>query len=101
MSGRLPPKLSDSIFLSLKTSTTMATSSPPPPPRAASRTPCAYFAQGKCRNGSACGFYHAPREDLAKHPTPCRFFLQNACTAGELCRVPEGNSGFDQRAANS
>lgn len=62
----------------------MATPAPPSAPRSggASKTPCFYFAQGKCRNGAACGFYHAPREDLAKSPLPCRFYLWNACAAG-------------------
>ncbi|KAJ0392797.1 hypothetical protein P43SY_003727 [Pythium insidiosum] len=48
--------------------------------------PCVFYAQGKCRNGSACRFFHAEREELAKSPVPCRFFLQNACTAGRDCR---------------
>lgn len=53
-----------------------------------SKTPCAFFAQGKCRNGAACSFYHAPREDLAVSPLPCKFFLQNACKAGAFFMYP-------------
>lgn len=45
---------------------------------------CSFFAQGKCRNGSSCKFFHAAREDLAKSPLPCKFFLQGACKAGAL-----------------
>lgn len=64
----------------------MATTAPSAAPTsaAASKTPCSFFAQGKCRNGAACNFYHAPREDLAVSPLPCKFFLQNACKAGAL-----------------
>ncbi|KAF1319638.1 E3 ubiquitin-protein ligase makorin-1, partial [Globisporangium splendens] len=51
-----------------------------------SRTPCSFFALGKCRNGANCSFYHAPREDLAVSPLPCKFFLQNACKAGRECK---------------
>lgn len=55
-------------------------------PSSTSATPCAFFAQGKCRHGADCKFYHAPRKDLAVSPVPCKFFLQNACTAGRNCK---------------
>lgn len=51
-----------------------------------SSTPCSFFAQGKCRNGASCKFFHAEREDLAVRPVPCKFFLQNACSAGRGCK---------------
>ncbi|EGZ05841.1 hypothetical protein PHYSODRAFT_566348 [Phytophthora sojae] len=50
------------------------------------KTPCSFFAAGKCRNGSSCKFFHAPREDLAVSPLPCKFFLQGACKAGRDCK---------------
>ncbi|TMW68266.1 hypothetical protein Poli38472_005734 [Pythium oligandrum] len=51
-----------------------------------SAPPCSFYAQGKCRNGHACKFYHAEREELAVSPLPCKFFLQNACKAGRECK---------------
>ncbi|GMF51778.1 unnamed protein product [Phytophthora fragariaefolia] len=50
------------------------------------QTPCSFFAAGKCRNGSSCKFFHAPREELAVIPLPCKFFLQGACKAGRDCK---------------
>ncbi|KAL4151534.1 hypothetical protein PRNP1_008476 [Phytophthora ramorum] len=48
--------------------------------------PCSFFAAGKCRNGSSCKFFHAPREDQAVSPLPCKFFLQGTCKAGRDCK---------------
>lgn len=69
---------------------TMAPTDAAPAAAAAStsKTPCVFFAQGKCRNGAACSFYHAPREDFSVSPFPCRFFLQNACKAGAFFMYP-------------
>ncbi|KAE8893731.1 hypothetical protein PF003_g22395 [Phytophthora fragariae] len=50
------------------------------------KTPCSFFAAGKCRNGSSCKFFHAAREELAVRPLPCKFFLQGACKAGRDCK---------------
>ncbi|KAK1944531.1 E3 ubiquitin-protein ligase makorin-1 [Phytophthora citrophthora] len=50
------------------------------------KTPCSFFAAGKCRNGSSCKFFHAQREDLAVSPLPCKFFLRGTCTAGRECK---------------
>ncbi|TYZ61818.1 hypothetical protein PybrP1_002300 [[Pythium] brassicae (nom. inval.)] len=85
--GAVLPKPQSSFSLSFELNA-MATPGSPSAPRAAaaSKTPCSFFAQGKCRKGATCGFYHAPREDLAKSPLPCKFFLQNACTAGRACK---------------
>ncbi|RLN52936.1 hypothetical protein BBJ29_005412 [Phytophthora kernoviae] len=52
----------------------------------AKKTPCSFFAAGKCRNGSSCKFFHALREDLAVSPLPCKFFLQGTCKAGRDCK---------------
>ncbi|KAJ8523697.1 hypothetical protein ON010_g17421 [Phytophthora cinnamomi] len=32
------------------------------------KTPCSFFAAGKCRNGSSCKFFHAPHEDGRHEP---------------------------------
>ncbi|KAG1690194.1 hypothetical protein DVH05_028268 [Phytophthora capsici] len=61
------------------------------------KTPCSFFAAGKCRNGSSCKFFHAQREDLAVSPLPCKFFLRGTCTAGRECKF--SHSAETQAAA--
>nr|CCA14285.1 conserved hypothetical protein [Albugo laibachii Nc14] len=51
-----------------------------------STIPCSFYGLGKCKMGSACKFYHAAREDLAKSPLVCKFYLQNACKLGRRCK---------------
>ncbi|OWZ17996.1 hypothetical protein PHMEG_0007983 [Phytophthora megakarya] len=50
------------------------------------KTPCSFFAAGKCRNGSNCKFFHAAREDQSVSPLPCKFFLRGTCNAGRECK---------------
>ncbi|KAI8587211.1 hypothetical protein BDZ88DRAFT_398913, partial [Geranomyces variabilis] len=50
--------------------------------KTASRTPCQYWAQGHCKQGTACQYSHAAETVAAR---PCRFFKSNSCHRGANC----------------
>ncbi|KAI0453802.1 hypothetical protein F5B21DRAFT_268145 [Xylaria acuta] len=66
---------------------------------AATSTPCIFFQQGRCRNGDACRFSHAPTPASITRPRPdprsqvlCKFYVEGICNRGTNCPYRHGSS---------
>lgn len=53
---------------------------------ASKHIPCRFFAEGRCRNGTACQFLHgSPMSVGNKKSELCKFYAQGKCTRGFAC----------------